>query len=50
MKDLIKKFELNIFLKEISYNQNDKEIFWNCFSNFFFVNCIVLLVLFIVKY
>ena len=35
MKDLIKNFELSNFW-------NHKQIFWYCFSNLMFVNCILL--------
>ena len=39
---LYNKFELSNFWKEIKLQTNYKQIFWHCFSNLLFVNCIVL--------
>ena len=43
MKGLIKKFELSNFWKGNKFpTTNHKQIFWYCFSNLMFVNCIFL--------
>ena len=43
MKDLIKKFELSNFWKGNKLpTTNHEQIFWYCFSNLLFVNCIFL--------